>query len=290
MKEKIKLAEYAGKINEELRRGILLNTNGDKFNSMSIGWGALGILWNTPVFTVYVRESRYTKSQLDKTGEFTLSIPLGERDPVIDRVCGSLSGRDIDKTAEAKLALEPPNANSVPGIAQYPLTVECRVIYREQQKLGLIPPAMRARFYPEGTPGCSAEQADPHTMYIGEVLDAYVIHPDRPAVKEESMNVFFRKNDINAGIVEFKNTEGAVLIDVRDEDEFASGHIPGAVNIPLSRLREVEDSVDDYDTPIFTYCLSGVRSSRSVPALNMIGYTNVRSIGGIEDYKGPLER
>lgn len=287
MKEKIKLSDYAGRISSELRRGILLNTNGDKFNSMSIGWGALGILWNTPVFTVYVRESRFTKSQLDRTGEFTLSIPLDERDPVIDRVCGTLSGRDVDKVSEAKLFLEPPCANSVPGVAQYPLTIECRVIYREQQKLDLIPPAMRGKFYPEGTPGCSTEQADPHTMYIGEILDSYIIRPER---KEAEMPLFFRKNDINAGVEEFKNTEGAVLIDVRDEEEFAEGHIPGAVSVPLARLRETEDLVDDYDTPIFTYCLSGIRSARSVPALNMIGFTKVKSIGGIEDYKGPLER
>ena len=60
MKEKIDVKQYAEKITEALPQGILLNTNGDKFNSMVIGWGALGTVWSRPAFTVYVRESRYT--------------------------------------------------------------------------------------------------------------------------------------------------------------------------------------------------------------------------------------
>ena len=65
MKEKINVTEYAGLITDALSKGILLNTNGDKFNSMVIGWGALGRVWNIPAYTVYVRENRYTKAQLD---------------------------------------------------------------------------------------------------------------------------------------------------------------------------------------------------------------------------------
>ena len=103
------------------------------------------------------------------------------------------------------------------------------------------------------------------------------------------MDFFVKKTDINEGVKEFAATQGAYLIDVRDEEEFRGGHIPGAINIPVSRLREVEDAVDDYDAMIFTYCLSGARSSRAVAALNMIGYQNVKSIGGIVDYRGELE-
>ena len=94
MKETINVNEYANRIYDALSRGILLNTNGDKFNSMVIGWGHLGRLWNLPTFVVYVREGRYTKGQLDKTGEFTISVPEGMPDAEINRICGSLSGRN----------------------------------------------------------------------------------------------------------------------------------------------------------------------------------------------------
>ena len=92
MKEKINVFDYSEQIMKALRRGILLNTNGDKFNSMVISWGHFGMIWGEPTFVVYVREHRYTKPQLDKTMEFTLSIPLDKPDPLINKVCGSLSG------------------------------------------------------------------------------------------------------------------------------------------------------------------------------------------------------
>ena len=84
MKEKINVFEYAELITKTLRPGILLNTNGDKFNSMVIGWGHLGVLWGIDTFVVYVRQSRYTRAQIEKAKEFTISVPLdGKADPEI---------------------------------------------------------------------------------------------------------------------------------------------------------------------------------------------------------------
>ena len=105
MKEKINVTDYANLITKMLPKGILLNTNGDKFNSMVIGWGHLGTLWGKPTFHVYVRQGRYTKPQLDKTGEFTISVPLEKIDPAINRILGGQSGYNIDKVKEAGLEL-----------------------------------------------------------------------------------------------------------------------------------------------------------------------------------------
>lgn len=116
MKQKITVADYAQRITEALPQGVLLNTNGDKHNAMVIGWGGLGTCWSVPTFTVYVRENRYTKSQLDKTGVFTVSIPLDKADPVITKICGWQSGHNIDKVKEAGLTLEEPLANGVSDI------------------------------------------------------------------------------------------------------------------------------------------------------------------------------
>lgn len=94
-------------------------------------------------------------------------------------------------------------------------------------------------------------------------------------------------DDINKKLDEFKNTSGAILIDVREADEFAAGHIPGAINIPLSRIQECDL---DLDTPLFVYCLMGSRSMRAVGVLKSLGYTNVKNIGGINRYKGEIEK
>ncbi len=96
-------------------------------------------------------------------------------------------------------------------------------------------------------------------------------------------------NTINEGYKEYQNTPDALLIDVREEDEYRSGHIPGAVNIPLSKIQQA-DLPADKEQRLFVYCLSGARSGRAVSFLNKSGYVNVKNIGGIKSYKGPVER
>ncbi|MBQ3371888.1 MAG: flavin reductase [Oscillospiraceae bacterium] len=175
-KQKINPFEYAREITSALSGGILLNTNGDKFNAMVIGWGGLGTCWGKPVFTVYVREHRYTKAQLDKTGEFTLSIPLNGPVAEIVKTCGWKSGRDIDKATEAGLTLVEPNTNGVPGVKEYALTLECKVLYSQKQELNSIPEGIRAKSYPQDVDGTyPMANRDAHTAYIGEIIDSYII-------------------------------------------------------------------------------------------------------------------
>ena len=100
----------------------------------------------------------------------------------------------------------------------------------------------------------------------------------------------FKKNDINQGLNVYKETEGAVLLDVRTPEEVADGRIPGSINIPLQRLDDVEDAVEDLDTPLFVYCQSGMRSRKAAVRLEQMGYTNVTDLGGIMAYRGPIER
>ena len=176
MKESIQAAEYAGIIADALPKGILLNTCGDKFNSMVIGWGMLGRVWSVPVFTVFVRQSRYTKAQLDRTGEFTVSIPLGEPVPRIAAVCGSESGWNVDKAGKAGLTLEEAQTIHTPGIREYPLTLECRVLYAQKQDLSLLPEEIRDRMYPQDVDGSfPMANRDAHTAYYGRIVDAYLI-------------------------------------------------------------------------------------------------------------------
>ena len=99
---------------------------------------------------------------------------------------------------------------------------------------------------------------------------------------------FVAGEDINIGMQTFKRTPGAVLLDVREPDEFGKGHIPGAVNAPLSGLGKT-DLAWPKNTPLFVYCLTGMRSRRAATVLKKSGFTNVRDIGGINNYNGAKE-
>ena len=174
MKEIIDAFDYAQTIIKALPQGILLNTNGDKFNSMVIGWGHLGVIWGRETFTVYVRQSRYTKLQLDQTREYTISAPLeGGLSREVFRICGSESGRDMDKARAAGLTLMEAETLHTPGIKEAPLTLECKVLYQQDQALGSMPEEMQRRFYGRGP-----EKGDFHTAYIGEIVNAYIIRED----------------------------------------------------------------------------------------------------------------
>ena len=174
MKEMVNAFDCAERISKMLPQGILLNTSGEKFNSMVIGWGHLGVIWNLPTFTAYVRQSRYTKPQLDKTREFTISVPLeGKLNPDVFQICGVQSGRDVDKEKAAHLTLVDAEKIHTPGILEYPLTLECKVLYQQDQSLEEIPEEIRRRFYANG-----GDAGDFHTAYIGEIVSAYIIRED----------------------------------------------------------------------------------------------------------------
>ena len=100
---------------------------------------------------------------------------------------------------------------------------------------------------------------------------------------------FFRRQDINKGVEDFRAAPNAVLLDVRTPEEYFAGHIPQSRNIPLPAIKRVAEVIKDKDTPIYVYCLSGGRSSRAVDILKNSGYNRVNDIGGISAYRGKLE-
>lgn len=97
------------------------------------------------------------------------------------------------------------------------------------------------------------------------------------------------KPNINKGLEVYAATPGAVLLDARSPEEYASGHITNSQNLSLQTWNQAEFLIPEKDTPIFVYCHSGARSRRMVGVLQKLGYTNVTDIGGIVDYQGPLE-
>ncbi len=96
----------------------------------------------------------------------------------------------------------------------------------------------------------------------------------------------FKHVDINTEVEAMKSVENAVLLDVRSEEEYSGGHIPGSKNVPVEKIEKVVDAITDKNTPVYVYCLRGSRSSTAVSAMEKMGYTNAKSIGGIASYKG----
>ena len=101
---------------------------------------------------------------------------------------------------------------------------------------------------------------------------------------------FLKQPDINRGIQEFMNMEGAVLLDVRTPQEYQEGHIPGSKNVPLQTIDKISSVADNKNIPLFVYCYSGGRSRQAAAVLQSMGYTNVTNIGGITAYSGKVER
>ena len=168
-RRKVEVTEVAGTITRALQNGgVYLNSRvADKINSMVIGWGQIGRIWNRQAFVSYVRVRRYTRELLDKNPEFTVSVPVNGQDRKAFEICGTKSGRDMDKIREAGLTAVPAEIVSVPAIREFPLTLECRVMYRQQQVAADLPEDIRAQFY--------SDETEDHVVYYGEIVSAYIL-------------------------------------------------------------------------------------------------------------------
>ncbi len=131
----------------------------DHFNSMTIGWGSLGTVWNKDVLTVYVRPDRYTWQFLKDSDTFTVSF-FPERCRQALTIMGTLSGRDGDKVAAAGLTPRfLPQGITFEEAAE---TFVCRKIYMAPMAYEDVPPVAQ-RIYQNGV--------QPHWIIMGEVAE-----------------------------------------------------------------------------------------------------------------------
>ena len=156
--KQISFDQYAPQVLQQLPKGAFLTVSHDgRDNTMTIGWGSLGVIWGKPVFSVLVRPSRFTFGLLESSGEFTVSVPLTDMSKALG-ICGSKSGRDIDKFAEAELQKLPGIKISTPVIGGAGLHYECKVLFKQPMNPALLDPAINAASYSSG---------DYHTIYYG---------------------------------------------------------------------------------------------------------------------------
>ena len=85
--------------------------------------------------------------------------------------------------------------------------------------------------------------------------------------------------------------EGYIILDVRTQEEYDEGHIPGAILIPYTQIGEkANEMLPDKDQLILVYCRSGRRSKIAAEALVELGYTNIKEFGGIIDWPYEIEQ
>ena len=90
---------------------------------------------------------------------------------------------------------------------------------------------------------------------------------------------------------EMMDAQEVVILDVREQHEYDSGHVPGAVLLPVGTITEDTAAavIDELDTVVLVYCRSGNRSKTASQALVDLGYTNVYEFGGINDWPYDIE-
>lgn len=138
----------------------------EQFNMMTANWGGVGYLWNKRVAFIFVRPERYTYKFIEEQPYFTLSF-MGDEYKEVHKICGSRSGRDIDKTAATGLT-PVTTGNGAVTFAESRLVLECRKLYAAPIKQAdFLVPGIYEKWYGE------AHGSD-HTMYIAEITDAWV--------------------------------------------------------------------------------------------------------------------
>ena len=135
----------------------------ERCNTMTASWGGLGVLWGAPAATIYLRPQRYTKEFVDREEYFTLAF-FGEEQRKALTLCGSKSGREVDKVKECGFT-----------VAQ----AECGAPYFEEAELVLV---CRKLFVQDMDPACVrderifasyGEKGGWHRIYTGQVVEAY---------------------------------------------------------------------------------------------------------------------
>ena len=134
--------------------------DGEKCNTMTASWGGLGVLWNKPVATCYIRPQRYTKEFVDREEYFTLTF-FGEEYRSALTLCGKKSGRDVDKVKECGFTLCT-HESGAPYFEQAELVIVCRKRFVQAMNPANIPEDVKQQQYPN---------QDYHFMYIGEIVE-----------------------------------------------------------------------------------------------------------------------
>lgn len=162
---RVELKNVQNRIMEQLKKGAFLTSKtGDKANTMTIAWGMAGRMWDRDCFSVAVRHSRHSFGRMEESEYFTVSIPKKGTLKKELGVCGTASGRDIDKFKECGLSeVDLPDCG-VPVVGECEIHVVCRISYKQSMEPSLVGADYVKNKY---------KTHDYHTIYYGEVIAVY---------------------------------------------------------------------------------------------------------------------
>lgn len=153
-------AQWDSNVFTALSKNWMLVTvqNGESANPMTAAWGGFGVMWKKPAVFVMIRKSRFTKELVDKAQQFSLAfLPDSFREQY--QICGSKSGRDLDKIAACGFTIA--QDGDTPYITQAHTVLLCKKLYcQEMDSSCFILPEMDAANYGDG---------DYHVVYIAEI-------------------------------------------------------------------------------------------------------------------------
>jgi len=154
----------AGKAMKQIEEeGAFLTVQaGDALNVMTVGWVSMGFIWGRPVMTVLVRKSRHTFGIIERAPEFTVSVPLVDMKKELE-ICGTQSGRKVDKLKKCVLELLPGVKVKTPALNIPGIHFECRKVYASAMDPARLIDAYK-HLYPD---------KDYHTIYFGEIVYCY---------------------------------------------------------------------------------------------------------------------
>ena len=132
-------------------------------NTMTASWGGLGVIWGGPSAICYIRPQRYTKEFVDREEYFTLAFFGEEYRPALS-LCGSKSGRDVDKVKECGFTVKSA-ACGAPYFEEAGVVLVCRKRFAQDMDPENMPREIKDKWYP---------QRDYHTLYIGEIVEVLV--------------------------------------------------------------------------------------------------------------------
>lgn len=145
--------------------GFLTSKADDQVNTTTISWATIGYMWGKPVLIVMVRKSRYIHEIMNKAKSFTLSVPTNSEKKKALGICGSKSGKNVDKYQLAGITLIDSESVDSPRIADCGVYFECKTIYSHE-------------FDPMRMKGDSQDpwyqNEDFHTAYYGEIVNYYI--------------------------------------------------------------------------------------------------------------------
>lgn len=153
---------YHETIGKLASNGIILLA-GDPPNPMTIGWGTLGEIWHMPIFSVLVRPTRYTFGLMEKAKDFTVCVlPEGYEKHLA--LCGSKSGRDMDKIKVCGFTLAQSANVGTAFVTQSAFHYECRIVHKHRLDPAALDQAIDNKYY---------QTKDWHMVYYGQILGVF---------------------------------------------------------------------------------------------------------------------